>query len=201
MTDYWLSDLEWLAHLVGVVGMALIVVSMLYSLRKRRWLIGRGKMTTWLNWHHWAGLLGGVLALAHTLGNMTGLGLVLVALLLLVLGSSGVFFLERRSRRPLNEVNARMTTTRRERREMDARYRDLHARGLSGTPEGRQAYADLMTVHGRGVALEEEAACIREDCTGWSWWRHLHNVGTMMLVGVLLVHIWSKLFFGGGGMA
>ena len=28
MTDYWLTDLDWLTHLVGITGMALMIFSM-----------------------------------------------------------------------------------------------------------------------------------------------------------------------------
>ncbi len=200
MTDYWLSDLTWVAHLVGIIGMALIVTSMLYSLRKRKWLIRQGKMSRWMSWHHWAGFVGGVMALVHTLGNMTGLGFLLTALMLLVLGSSGLFFLERRAREPLSEATARLAEARGRRKELDSRYRDLYSSGRSGTPDGVATYNDLMAAHGKVQELEREVASLKEVRNPWTWWRHLHNVGTMMMVGVLLVHIWSKVYFGGGGL-
>lgn len=200
MTDYWLTDLDWLTHLVGITGMALMVFSMSYSLRKRKWLIKQGKMAWWLSWHHWAGFIGGVLALGHTLGNLTGLGTLLIALMLLVLGTSGLYFLERRSRRPLNEATTKLNTAQKERKRLDALYRDLHAKGQSGTPQGLEAYNGLMAQHAKVMELEKEVAAHKEKGTSWTWWRHLHNVSTMMLVGVLLVHIWSKLYFSGVGL-
>ena len=200
MTDYWLSDLQWLSHLVGIIGMGLMVTSMLYTLRKRKWLISQGKVSRWLSWHHWAGFLGGLMALVHTMGNMTGLGFLLVALLLLVLGSSGLFFIERRSKAPLNEATAERARVLNQRRELDARYRQLYSSGRSATPEGVAAYNDLMATHERVGEIERKVADLKEQGSSWAWWRHLHNIGTMMLVGVLLVHIWSKLYFTGGGL-
>ncbi len=198
MTDYWLSDLSTVFHLVGIIGMALIVLSMVYSLRKRGWIVHQGRMRTWLSLHHWAGFVGGSMALFHTLGNLTGLGVVLLALLLLVMGTSGLYWFERRARRPLNGAVSELTALRRDRTRLDALYKELHTAGRSGTPEGHQAYRDLMDVHGRVVDKERAVADMKEQGGGWTWWRHPHNVGTMMLVGVLLVHIWSKLYFGGG---
>ena len=200
MTDYWLTDLDWLTHLVGIAGMALMVFSMSYTLRKRKWLIKQGKMAWWLRWHHWAGFIGGCLALGHTLGNLTDLGTLLIALLLLVMGTSGLYFLERRSRRPLNEATTNLNTARKERKRLDALYRDLHAKGQSGTTQGLQTYNGLMAQHARVMELEKEVAALKEKGTSWTWWRHLHNVSTMMLVGVLMVHIWSKLYFSGVGL-
>jgi len=198
MTDYWLSDLDTAFHLMGIAGMALIVFSMVYFLRKRKWLVRQGRMRTWLSLHHWAGFIGGAMALVHTLGNLNGLGSILLAMLLLVLGTSGIYWFECRARRPLNEALADLASLKQERSRLDAAYKGLHAGGRSGTPEGHSVYRDLMGVHGRVVDREREVAQIREHGTGWTWWRHPHNVGTMMLVGVLLVHIWSKLYFGGG---
>lgn len=200
MTDYWLSDLQWIAHVAGIIGMALIVASMVYTLRKRKWLIGQGRMAWWLSWHHWAGFIGGVLALGHTLGNLAGLTLPLVALLLLVLGSSGVYFLECRAKRPLNEAKARLAQVRKRRKDLDTRYRELYASGRSATPDGVAAYNELMATHETVGETEKSVAALKGAGASWTWWRHVHNVGTMMMVGVLLVHVWTKVYFGGGGI-
>jgi hypothetical protein len=157
-------------------------------------------MSRWLSWHHWAGFVGGVLALGHTLGNLSSLGTLLIALLLLVLGSSGVYFLELRSCRPLTEATRSLAEERRRRTALDATYRDLHAAGRSGTPEGRGAYDALMAQHAKVQRAEAEFAACKEQGTPWTWWRHLHNIGTMMFIGVLLVHLWAALFFSGVGM-
>jgi hypothetical protein len=189
-----------LTHAVGILGMALIALSMAYSLRKRKWLVSQGRISRWLTWHHWAGLIGGALALGHTLGNLSDLGTLLIALLLLVLGSSGIYFLERRSCLPLQEATKLLAEERGKRKALDAEYRELHASGRSGTPEGRGTYDALMAQHSRVQKAEAEFAACREQGTSWTWWRHLHNVGTMMFVGVLLVHLWAALFFSGVGM-
>lgn len=174
--------------------------SLLYSLRKRKWLLTQGKMTLWLNWHHWAGFLGGVLVLAHTLGNMDALGVPLVAILLLVMGSSGLYFLEKRSRAPLLEATATLAAERKERTRLDGEYRDLHARGGAGTAHGVDLYNGLMAQHKRVVAAEGEVENLRQQAPKWAWWRTVHNISTMMLLGVVLVHIWSKIYFAGGGL-
>jgi hypothetical protein len=200
VTDWWLSDMDRLAHAVGIIGMALMVLSMAYSLRKRKWVIRQGKITRWLNWHHWAGLVGGLLALGHTLGNLTGLGTLLIALLLLVLGTSGLYFLERRAKRPLMEAINELSDLRGERTRLDGAYRALLAANRSGTPEGVGAYNNLMAQHGKVVEQENRVTALREEGTSWTWWSTVHNVSTMMMVGVLLVHIWSKLYFSGVGL-
>jgi len=200
VTDYWLSDLSSMAHAVGIIGMALMVLSMTYSLRKRKWFVKQGKMKWWLNWHHWAGFIGGVLALGHTLGNLTGLGTLLIAVLLLVMGTSGLYFLEKRSMRPVAEATKELAAVRKGRTSLDRTYRALHAAGRSGTPEGIAAYNALMAQHTKVVEHEKKVTALKGEGNPWTWWRTVHNVGTMMMVGVLLVHIWSKMYFTGGGL-
>ena len=94
MTDLWATGLGTAAHVIGIVGSALIVVSLVYSLRKRKWGVRWWSMRRWLGIHHWAGFIGGVMVLGHTLGNMEGLALALVPLMVIALASSGLYFLD-----------------------------------------------------------------------------------------------------------
>ncbi len=189
-----------MAHWVGVIGFALMGLSMVYSLRKRKWAVTAGKMTLWLSWHHWAGFIGGVMALTHTLGNLDGLGVPLIAVLLVVLCSSGVYFLERRSRSPLNGATATLAILRRERTRLDGEYRALYSRGMATSPQGAALYNRLMSVHNQVLEAEAEVTRIQGERPKWTWWRRVHNVSTMMLMGILLVHVWTKLYFAWGGL-
>jgi len=174
-------------------------LSMVYSLRKHRWGVTTGKMTLWLSWHHWAGFIGGIMALLHTLGNLDGLGVPLIVILIVVLCSSGLYFLEKRSRRPLREATGVLADRRGERTRLDAEYRMLHSRGMAPTPQGAELYNRLMSVHQQVLSAEADVTRIRKNGPRWTWWRQVHNVSTMMLMGVLLVHIWTKLYFAWGG--
>ena len=112
MSDLWLSESAWAAHLVGFVGIGLMLVALVYSLRKRKLVIRFWRMNRWLTLHHWAGFLGGILVFVHTLGNMSGLGWLSMVMLTVVLGSSSLYFLERRSRGPLMEATAKLAQDR-----------------------------------------------------------------------------------------
>ncbi len=173
---------------------------MAYSLRKRKWGVTTGKMTLWLSWHHWAGFIGGVMALLHTLGNLDGLGIPLIVILTVVLCSSGLYFLERRSRRPLRKASAVLADKRVQRTRLDGDYRMLHSRGMATTPQGAELYNRLMSVHQQVLETEADVTRIRGHGPRWTWWRYVHHVSTMMLMGVLLVHIWTKLYFAWGGI-
>ena len=200
MTDLWLTEGAKAAHAVGIAGFGLMFAALVYSLRKRKVLVRVGAMKRWLTWHHWAGFIGGVLALVHTLGNLDGFGPVLVAILLVVLGSSGLYFLEGNSRRPLLEATTRLSEDRRERARLDREYRELYAGGMAATPQGAELYNRLMAQHKRVQGAEAEVARLQGRKSPWAWWSQLHVVSTLVLFGVVLVHIWSKLFFAWGGL-
>jgi hypothetical protein len=200
ITTLWRSDLEWLAHLVGIIGFGLILVSMLYALRKRKWMVRKWRVARWLWLHHWAGFFGAVLALVHSLANIKGLGLALVIVLILVLSSSGVYLIERRLRRPVKEATSRLRALKGERTKLDGDYRSLHSWGRSATPQGIDTYNRLLAKHQEVQNAETHLETVKDSRLSLAWWKHVHNVGTMMLVGVLLVHIWSKLYFAWGGL-
>ena len=173
---------------------------MVYSLRKRKWGVTTGKMTLWRSWHHWAGFIGGVMALTHTLGNLDGLGIPLIVILSVVLCSSGLYFLEKRSRSPLTEATATLADRRKERTRLDAEYRTLHSHGMASTPQGTALYNRLMSAHNQVLESEADVTRLRGQKPKWTWWLKVHNVSTMMLMGILLVHVWTKLYFAWGGL-
>jgi len=171
---------------------------MLYSLRKRKWGIGAGSMRGWLWSHHLLGFFGGLLALAHTLGNLRGLGVLLAALLVVVLASSAPSILEARSTAPLRRATADLARHRRERDKLDAAYREMHAKGTAWTYEGHDAYDRLMAEVAAIEAGEKECERVSESTPNWAWWRWVHYPATAMMFGVLIVHIWAKLVLRAG---
>ena len=175
-------------------------VSMAYSLRKRKWLVKQGKLSKWLWLHHWAGFFGGVLALVHTLGNFTGLGRPIMIILILVMASSGIYLVERRTRRPYNDAIGELGGARKERGRLDGEYRNLYSWGQSATAKGVETYNALLAQIEVVKQQEAEVERVKAQIPNLHWWRHVHNVGTMMLVGILLVHVWSKLYFTWGGL-
>ncbi len=194
----FLSGLAPLAHAGGYLGFVLIALTLVYSLRKRKWGIKAGSLRAWLWSHHLLGFFGGILALAHTMGSLRGLGLVLAVLLVVVLVSSAPSLLEARSTAPLRRRTADLARRRRERDRLDASYREMHAKGTAWTYEGHDAY-DRLTAENAAIEAEEaELKRLSDAQPNWAWWRWIHYPATAMLFGVLVVHIWAKLFLRSG---
>ncbi len=61
-------------HLLGIVGSTMMVVMLVYSLRKRsRWMRGWGNLRQWLNLHMFLGVFGPLLVVLHSTFRVHGL--------------------------------------------------------------------------------------------------------------------------------
>jgi len=199
-SDAWLSPLAAMAHAVGYMGFALIVLSMVYSLRKRRWLVKGGEMTKWLWLHHVAGLVGGLLALGHTLGSLRGLGVWIAVSLVVVLATSSVALVEARATAPVRRASAEVGRRRAARDALDKGYRDLLARGTAWTYEGHDIYARLTSEIEAVKQAEAEVERLSKASPRLHWWLPVHIGATAAMFGLVAVHIWAKVALGGVGL-
>jgi hypothetical protein len=122
--------LPWVGRDLGWIGTLLIVVSFVYSLRKRRW-IGAGSPSQWLRMHELLGWLGALAILVHAGIHLHALLPWAALLAMLVVVASGV------TGRTLL-VGAR--------RQMAGRQKELRERGLSEEEIERALFLDSLTV-------------------------------------------------------
>lgn len=185
---------------MGYLGFALIILSMVYSLRKRRWLLKGGGMTGWLWLHHVAGFVGGLLALGHTLGNLRGLGVWLAVALVMVLATSGLSLIEARVTAPVRRAVVEVGRRRAARDSLDRSYRELLAKGIAWTYEGHDIYARLTAEIEAVKKAEDEAERLHVSSPKLHWWLPVHIAATSALFGIVAVHIWAKVALGGVGL-
>jgi hypothetical protein len=57
-------DLVWIGRYLGIPGSVLIIISLIYSLRKRK-VILKGQVKSWLGLHEMIGWLGALMVLIH----------------------------------------------------------------------------------------------------------------------------------------
>ena len=122
--------LPWVGRDLGWIGTILIVVSFVYSLRKRRW-IGVGSARKWLRLHELLGWLGALAILVHAGIHLHALLPWAALLAMLVVVASGV------TGRTLL-VGAR--------RQLAGREKELRERGLTGDEIERALFLDSLTV-------------------------------------------------------
>ena len=85
-------------HTIGVLGFVLMLMTeTLYSLRKRSRLARFGRLSTWLKFHIFTGLVGPFMVLLHTAGRLNGLAGVttLFTVLIVVSGFTGRYIYTR----------------------------------------------------------------------------------------------------------
>ncbi len=79
---------ELFGHLIGVVGFVLMLMTeILYSLRKRSRAARWGRMSAWLKFHIYTGIVGPYLVLLHTSWKFNGLAGVSMLLTLIIVAS------------------------------------------------------------------------------------------------------------------
>lgn len=79
---------EFFGHTLGVVGFLLMLMTeMLYSLRKRTRSAAWGRMSQWLQFHIFTGLVGPFMVLLHTSWNFNGLAGVTTLLTVIIVFS------------------------------------------------------------------------------------------------------------------
>ncbi len=123
-------DLVWIGRYLGIPGTLMVLLSLLYSLRKRK-LISMGEPKTLLAWHEWMAWMGSWLILVHagihfyTILPWLATGAMLVNL---VSGLTGKFILQS-SRRHIAEL------------------KQMHQeRGMSKDEIEREIFWDAVTV-------------------------------------------------------
>jgi hypothetical protein len=124
-----LLKVEWVGRYLGIPGTLLILISMGYSLRKRK-LIETGKPVVLLRWHERLAWLGSLLVLVHAGIHFNALlGWLAIGAMLINVGSglTGKFLLERSRRR------------------LDAIRRQTREQGLTVLQQSEQLYWDSLT--------------------------------------------------------
>ena len=211
--------------MLALAGTALMLVPLAYMLVKRiaplkKSLTGWISMRTLLSWHIYAGIVGPILAILHT-GHkfQSPLGIALTAMMLLVVVSGFVGrYLMNQLSQEIREKKAILipleTAYRQTASELSAHpeqiaalrpfagfWRRLAAGVLVATPSMTSHTA--LGVSARALRLAESIAdleyAIKTNETFKRWfsrWLKFHIVISLILYGLLGLHIWAAIHFG-----
>ncbi|MBX9792605.1 MAG: hypothetical protein K2Y37_27205 [Pirellulales bacterium] len=208
--------------MLGISGAALMLVPLAYMVVKRigplkRLVTRRIAMRTLLTWHIYAGILGPILALLHT-GHkfVSPLGIALTALMLLVVLSG---FL---GRYLLSQFSDQIRTKKEMLTQLEIAYQQT-AGELSAQPQQiamlspltgllSRLGARLAWAHGNVAELPVSARALRisESMADLEYaikthetfkrlfghWLRFHIVISLILYGLLALHIWAGIYFG-----
>jgi hypothetical protein len=125
-----LFDLVWIGRYAGIPGTLLLIVSMAYSLRKRK-IIQTGSPKNYLEAHKYLGWLGGLIILVHAGIHFNALipWLALIAMLVVIASGFTGSFLMKKAREQLKQ-----------------RQQEMKKQGISNEDLEKELFFELFTV-------------------------------------------------------
>lgn len=219
-TSWFAGSLQ--GGLLGIAGAVLMLVPLAYLVVKRvrplkRLVTKRVSMRTLLTWHIYAGILGPILALLHT-GHkfVSPLGIALTAMMLIVVLSGFV------GRYLMSQFSEQIRQKKEMLTELEVAYQQV-AGELAAQPEqiailspafgllsrigARLLWANkeiaTLPVSARALRITQSMADLEfavkthETFKRWfSHWLRFHIVISLVLYGLLALHIWAGIHFG-----
>ena len=207
--------------LLGVAGVGLMLVPLAYLIVKRvgplkRAVTRRVSMRTLLTWHIYAGIFGPILGLlhtGHTFASPLGIALTAMMLVVVVSGFVGRYLLsqiaqtlhEKRQMLTCLELAYRHTAM-----EVAAHPEEIAMlRPMTGFWRGLVAglviprTATVPSAPVRALRLAESMADVEYAVKAhetlkrvFAGWLKLHIVISLLLYGLLLLHVWAGVYFG-----
>lgn len=213
-----------LGHSIGILGAALMLVPLLYSIIKRTTFLKRAvtavvPMRTLLAWHIYAGVLGPILVLLHTghrFGSPLGIALTSLTILVVLSGYVGRYLMRhvgselREKRRLLEDAERLYEQTREQLAASGTAQAALVGRGGFWGRFRSAFFEHAVPIDSaeavlapRAVRLAESRAdleyAIRTHETFKDWfgrWLKFHIVISLLLYALLALHVWATIHFG-----
>ena len=167
-------------HGIGILGFVLMLMTeILYTLRKRAKSARWGKVSSWLKFHIFTGLVGSYLVLLHPAMRFNGIAAVLSLLtgIVVLSGATGRYLYTRAPRGEADEV----------------------IRAVAPAPvvaaRGPAAAQEMSPAAGPGRPVTPLVATVPRPRKGLAMWRAIHVPLTFVLFAVAVVHIVGAVYY------
>jgi hypothetical protein len=161
-------------HSIGILGFILMILTeTLYSFRKRSRSARWGKMSSWLQFHIFTGLVGPYMVLLHTSWKFNGLAGV-VLLLTVVVVFSGVIgrYIYTSIPRSADGIEIESSELQRRIAGVEAQIRHWEAKHPEAHGEVSPALSSQPTVPQKSMALQYWGRTFAELADRLRWWQH-----------------------------
>lgn len=169
---------EFFGHTLGIVGFLLMLCTeTLYSLRKRSRSAKWGRMSSWLQFHIFTGLVGPYLVLLHSAWKFNGLaGVVMLLTVIIVLSGFMGRYIYTAVPRSADGIELEAGELERQVQEADAKLQSY----LSASPQALQSLSERLAAADRSAS---EASLIfgrgfQEWGLRWAWWKARRKLDT-----------------------
>ena len=176
-------------HLVGVIGFVLMLMTeLLYSLRKRSRTARWGKMSDWLEFHIYTGLVGPFMVLLHSSWKFNGLaGVVMLMTLVIVVSGFVGRYIYTAVPRTAEGVEVQASELEQAIREMDA-----EVQRMAGEQGAGEQMERLKKERGK---LQQQAGSLARTRQMLAIWHTLHIPLGMALFTAAFIHIGAAIYY------
>lgn len=161
---------EFFGHSLGILGFLLMLFTeTLYSLRKRSRSARWGRMSSWLQFHIFTGLVGPYLVLLHSSWKFNGLaGIVMLLTVIIVASGSLGRYIYTAVPRSADGIEIQASELEREVQKADAALQN----GLAASPQVLRALSQRLAASGSGGAGATLVFTrgFQEWGLRWKWW-------------------------------
>ncbi len=165
-------------HSIGIIGFILMLMTeILYSIRKRRRTAGWGKMSTWLQFHIFTGLVGPFMVLLHSSWKFNGLaGIVTLFTVIIVLSGFVGRYIYTQVPRTVDGIEVEADELKRQIGEIQEQLQGF----LETTPETSHALAGQLSTAPAGFAVPGAPGfngLVQDWKLRWQWNREKRRLG------------------------
>jgi hypothetical protein len=178
---------DFFGHMIGVVGFILMLATeTLYSLRKRSRSARWGRMSTWLSFHIFTGIVGPYMVLLHTSWKFNGLAGAVTLMTLIVVASGFIGrYIYTSIPRTADGFEAESGAIESEIAAIQATLQTLGATQISR----------IKALQKQQAALRRQAASLATARRMLSLWHTVHIPIGMALFATAFVHIFAALYY------
>jgi len=186
---------EFFGHALGVIGFILMVLTeLLYSLRKRSRSARWGRMSTWLQFHIFTGLVGPYMVLLHTSWKFNGLA-GLVTLLTVVIVASGFIgrYIYTAIPRSVDGVELEAVELQQQMKALEIQLESVK-NTKSSKPEKYYAM-EMKKIQKRQRGLARQVASLATTRRMMALWHTLHIPIGMALFTAAFIHMAAAIYY------
>lgn len=174
-------------HMIGVIGFVLMLgTETLYSLRKRSRRAGWGRMSSWLNFHIYTGIVGPYMVLLHSAWKFNGLAGITTLLTAVVVASGFIGrYIYTSIPRSLDGAEV----------ESEAIQREVAAIQAQMQSMGPEQTRKLKSLQRRQDTLRRQAASLANARRMLSLWHTIHIPIGIALFSAAFIHVIAAFYY------
>jgi hypothetical protein len=187
---------EFFGHTLGIIGFLLMLMTeTLYSLRKRSRRARWGRMSQWLDFHIFTGIVGPFLVLLHSSWKFNGLaGIVMLLTVIIVISGFIGRYIYTAVPRTADGVEVEASLLEQQIREADAELQKRQA-AEPGAAINREQRAELEKLRKRRQTLQHQVNALAAARRSLALWHSIHIPIGMALFTAAFIHIIAAIYY------